>query len=743
MKEEVYLIDGMTCAACALTVEKAVKKLAATEAANVNLTTEKLKVTYQENAMSSEDITKAVSEAGYQARLYQPEADQDLAQRQDKKSQQLWQQFLWSSLFTIPLLYISMGSMIGLPLPAIISPMQAPKNFALIQLILSLPVLYLNRSYYQSGFKSLLKWHPNMDSLVALATSFAFLYSLFATKQILSGMAHYQHSLYFESAVVILTLITLGNFFENKSKSRTSQAIQKLLALKPNEVRVIRGDQQELIELSQVQLGDQVMVKPGEKIPVDGQVLSGQSYVDESMLTGESVPNEKKAGESVYTGTINGQGNLILEVTKRQDETFLAQIIQLVENAQASKAPIAKIADQVSGIFVPIVIGLALITWLFWLLVMKEGMTFSLSTAIAVLVIACPCALGLATPTAIMVGSGRAAELGILFKSGQDLEQLQEVKTIVFDKTGTITQGQPQLSQLLSLDGNEQNLLAEVASLESMSEHPLGQAIVAKAEAENLALLPVQDFKTITGQGLAGKIKNQEFLVGNKALMESHQVTLSQELLRQVAALPEQATIVYLAKNKELKALLLIEDQLKADSQKTIQELHQAGIKTVLLTGDNQRTAQAIANQVGIDQVYAEVMPDQKAQIIESLKGKEGLVAMVGDGINDAPALASADLGIAVGSGTDIAIESANILLMHPQLMDLVTAMSLSRKSIRIIKENLFWAFFYNVLMIPVAMGILHLFGGPLLNPMLAGLAMSLSSISVVLNALRLKKVNL
>ncbi|MBA2796855.1 heavy metal translocating P-type ATPase [Streptococcus porcinus] len=742
-KEEVYLIDGMTCASCALTVEKAVQKLPATEKATVNLATEKLTISYQEQTMNAEDITKVIADAGYQASLYRPNQNESLSQRQERQNRKLWKRFLWSALLTLPVLYVAMGSMLGAWLPSSLNPNSQPGNFALLQLLFTLPVLYLARDYYKNGFTSLFRGHPNMDSLVALATSFAFGYSLFATLQIFQGENHYHHSLYFESVLVILTLITLGNFFENKSKSRTSQAIQKLLSLKPNEVRIVKGEKQELVPLAQVSLGDHVMIKPGEKIPVDGRVVSGQSYVDEAMLTGESVASNKQKDSLVYTGTINGHGNLIVEVTKRESESFLAQIISLVETAQGSKAPIAKIADQISGIFVPIVILLAILTGLFWLFIMKEDISFSLTSAIAVLIIACPCALGLATPTAIMVGSGRAAENGILFKEGAHLENLANIRTLVFDKTGTITQGRPQVSQIVLLDQTEKTILQEVASLESLSEHPLSQAILAKAEAEEWALLPVRDFTTISGQGLKGEIKNHTLQVGNRRLMTENGVIFDQPIEEKIKALPPQATIVYVAKDYQLEALILIEDQIKTDSQATIDALKDLGIKLALLTGDQKSTAKVIAQKVGIEEVYSEVLPTQKAAIIESLQANKELVAMVGDGINDAPALAVANLGIAIGSGTDIAIESADIILMHTQLTDLLKAISLSRQTIRVIKENLFWAFIYNILMIPIAMGVLHLFGGPLLNPMLAAMAMSLSSISVVLNALRLKTIKL
>lgn len=730
MTKDTYLIEGMTCASCALTVENAVKNLPDVDQASVNLTTEKLTIN-SEAPITSETIERVVSEAGYKASPYHPENSQSTPVRQEEYARALWHQFVWSALFTIPLLYIAMGPMVGLPLPQFLSPITHAKFFVGLQLLLTLPVIYMGKSYYTNGFRALFRGHPNMDSLVAVATSAALLYSIFGFIQVFRGAFHYAGHLYFESAVVILTLITLGNYFESRSKSSTSQAISKLLQLKVNEAHLIKDDSTKLVPVESIHVGDLVLIKPGEKVPVDGQVVQGSSYIDESMLTGESKPNQKNQEDPVYTGTINGQGSLTVQVTKTGNETFLAQIIGLVEEAQGNKAPIAKIADIVSGKFVPIVMILALLTAIFWFFVMKETFTFSLTTAIAVLVIACPCALGLATPTAIMVGSGRGAENGILFKGGDYLENLHHVHTIVFDKTGTITQGKPVLTKLTIFSGDEQSVLVEMASVEQDSEHPISRAILNKAKEENLNILPVTEFESITGLGVKGMVDKQAILVGNSRLMEDYGLTV------------EDSSLMYMAKDGQLVASFNVADQLKEDSKATIQALKARGIKTVMLTGDQEDTAREIADAVGIDQVYSQVLPDQKEAIIASLQKDGHTVAMIGDGINDAPALAAADIGISLGSGTDIAIEAADVILMKPQMLDLVKAIQLSQATIKVVKENLFWAFIYNILMIPIAMGVLYLFGGPLLNPMLAGLAMSFSSVSVVLNALRLKAIPL
>ncbi|AND78755.1 heavy metal translocating P-type ATPase [Streptococcus pantholopis] len=741
MQEDIFLIDGMTCASCASTVENAVQKMAAVDTAAVNLATEKMKVTYDSQKTSPADIEKTVAASGYAASLYNPAEAKSQAERQEETSQKMWQQFLLSAVFSLLLLYISMGSMMGLWLPEVIRPNSQPLVFALLQLFLTLPVMYLGRRFYRNGFRALWQRHPNMDSLVALATAAAFAYSLYGLYHIFWGHSHYVHDLYFESVAVILTLITLGKYFENRSKGRTSEAIERLLTLSAKEARVIRDGQELMLPVEEVVLSDTLLVKPGEKIPVDGRVVAGHSSVDESMLTGESIPAEKQADDLVYGATINGQGVLTIEAEKIGNDTLLAQIISLVEDAQQTKAPIAKIADQVSGVFVPIVIGLALLTGLFWYFIMGQSFVFAMQTAVAVLVIACPCALGLATPTAIMVGTGWAAENGILYKRGDILEKFHQADTIVFDKTGTVTQGKPEVAGLTAYAISEHDLLQLAASVEKLSEHPLSQAIVAKAEAEDIALLPVTDFTALTGLGLQAEINGETVYVGNQRLMQEQGIDITAAAQTAAAATENGETPIYLARSKELVGLMTVADLVKADSRQTVADLQKAGFSVIMLTGDNQRTAQAIAKQVGIKETISEVLPDQKAQAIEDLQNQGRLVAMVGDGINDAPALAKADIGLALGSGTDIAIESADIILMRPELSDVFKSLTISRLTIKVIKENLFWAFIYNILAIPVAMGVLYLFGGPLLNPMIAGLAMGFSSVSVVLNALRLKRM--
>ncbi len=742
-KEEVFVIDGMTCAACAVTVENAVNKIDNVDSAVVNLTTEKMTVRYNSDLVSEEEIEKAVVDAGYGASVFDPATAKSQSERQSEATQNMWHKFLLSALFAVPLLYLSMGSMMGLWVPDVVSMDSHPLVFASVQLVLTLPVMYFGRRFYVNGFRSLIKGHPNMDSLVALATSAAFIYSLYGVYHIILGHAHHAHMLYFESVAVILALITLGKYFETLSKGRTSDAIQKLVKLSAKTATVIRDGVEESVPIENVVIGDILLVKPGEKIPVDGRVVSGHSAIDESMLTGESIPVEKVTDDKVFGASINGQGSLTIQAEKVGDETLLAQIIKLVEDAQQTKAPIAKIADRVAGVFVPAVITIALVTFAFWYFVMGESFVFALQVAIAVLVIACPCALGLATPTAIMVGTGRGAENGILYKRGDVLENAHHIDTMVFDKTGTITQGKPQVVDVTTYHGDEKSLLSKVASIEKYSEHPLSQAIVEKAVAEKLDFSEVENFTSLTGRGLQGEVAGQTFYIGNRRLMEELQVDLSASEAAVLAATQKGQTPIYISANQQLLGVITVADLLKVDSKETVAKLQNKGIDVVLLTGDNSKTAQAIAKQAGIKTVISEVLPDQKSQAIKDLQSQGKLVAMVGDGINDAPALAVADIGIAVGSGTDIAIESADIILMKPEISDVLKALSISHLTIKVVKENLFWAFIYNILAIPVAMGVLYLFGGPLLNPMIAGLAMGFSSVSVVLNALRLKYIKL
>jgi Cu+-exporting ATPase len=742
-RQETFAISGMTCASCAQTVEKAVQKLAGVEQASVNLATEKLTVSYQQDQVSAAKIAAAVKEAGYDAQL--PTASADKADSKQAEIRALWQRFWLSALFTIPLFYLTMGEMIGLPIPGFLDPMAYPVNFVTTQLILVLPVMVLGRAFYIAGFKALWKGHPNMDSLVALGTSAAFFYSIYGTVMVYLGTTHYAMHLYYETAAVILALVTLGKYLESVSKGKTSEAIKKLLDLAPKKARVLRGsgNQAEEVEvgIEEVAAGDILVVRPGEKIPVDGIVTQGRSAIDESMITGESLPIEKQVGDRVIGASINKNGSFQYEATNVGEDSTLAQIIQLVENAQGSKAPIARMADKVSGVFVPIVMVLAVFAGLAWFFLGQETWIFSLTITISVLVIACPCALGLATPTAIMVGAGKGAENGVLIKSGDALETARNVTTIVFDKTGTITEGKPVVTDLLPAGNHTPTeLLQLAASVEKGSEHPLGEAIVIEARKQALALQEVDGFEAIPGHGIQGTIAGSPVLLGNQKWLEKQNVVID-GLIEQAQQLAHEGkTPMYVAKDGEAIGIIAVADTIKESSRKAIERLHQMGLYVAMITGDNARTAQAIAKQVGIDEVISDVLPEDKAAKVAGLQAKGQKVAMVGDGINDAPALAQADVGIAIGSGTDVAIESADIVLMRSDLMDVPSAIELSRATIKNIKENLFWAFAYNVLGIPVAMGVLHLFGGPLLNPMIAGAAMSFSSVSVLLNALRLKR---
>lgn len=738
---EVFGIKGMGCASCAAKIEQATRKLPGVASANVNLATEKLNIEYNHQELTDNEIMQAVKEAGYQAFILKKDDEEKLAQEKQAAIKQMWRRFVLSFVFTAPLLYLSMGHMIGLPLPGFLHPSTSPIAFVTAQLVLTLPVLYFGRSFYLNGFKMLFKGHPNMDSLVALGTSAAFIYSLVGTFAVYQGQAEFAMHLYYESAAVILTLITLGKTFEAISKGKTSEAIKELLALAPKKAVVLKEGKEKLVDIAQVAVGDVILVKPGERIPVDGVITEGQSTVDESMLTGESMPVEKRVGDTVIGASINKTGSFQFTATKVGEDTTLSQIVQLVEEAQGTKAPIAKLADQVSAIFVPVVMSLAILAGLAWLIFGHSGLVFALTIMISVLVIACPCALGLATPTAIMVGTGKGAQLGVLFKNGEALETAQEIQTIVLDKTGTITKGQPEVRDIQTFANfTTEEMLYLAASVEKRSEHPLAQAILQAAKEAQITLGQAFDVHTVTGQGIQAKVDEKQVLLGNEKLMQSFDIEI-EAVQTQVAQLSSQGnTVMYVASQGELIGLISVSDPVKTSSPQAIQALQKMGLEVVMLTGDNEQTAQAIAKQAGITQVISQVLPDQKSQVIQELQAQGKKVAMVGDGINDAPALAQANVGIAIGTGTDIAIESADIVLMRGDLNGVVSALRLSKATMRNIKENLFWAFAYNVLGIPVAMGVLHLFGGPLLNPMLAGAAMSFSSVSVLLNALRLKR---
>ena len=736
-----YKLSGMTCASCAMTVEMAVKDLETVEDVSVNLATERLSLVPKEG-FDSQQVLDAVAEAGYQVEEKGKDRPSDVNEEAAMKAQELRrkkQELLILLVTALPLLYISMGSMVGLPLPSFLDHMAHPLVFVLSQLLLTLPAVWIGRGFYQRGFRNLIKRHPNMDSLIAVGTSAAFFYSLYSVSQVFLGYHAFVHQLYFESVAVIIALVLLGKYLESSAKGRTSQAIQSLLELVPSQATVIRYGDAVTIDTEDIRVGDIIRIKPGERMPVDGLVTEGQTFVDESMMTGESIPIEKKVGDTITSATINQNGSIDYQATRVGSDTTLAQIVRLVEEAQGSKAPIAALADKISLYFVPIVLSLATLSALGWYFLAGESLSFSLSIFIAVLVIACPCALGLATPTAIMVGTGKGAENGILIKSGQALEAAYQLDTIVLDKTGTITVGKPSLTDLLPLgDLNRSDLLQLIASAEQHSEHPLAQAILEAAEEEEFGLLPVSHFEAIVGRGLSAQVEDRRLLVGNESLMKEKHIDSSafQEQLLELSQ--EGKTAMFVAVDGQLAGILAVADEMKSSSLKAVQELQSMGLEVIMLTGDREETATAIAQKAGIQKVIAGVLPDGKATAIKDLQETGKKLAMVGDGINDAPALVQADVGIAIGSGADVAIESADVVLMHSDLQDVVKAIKLSQATIRNIKENLFWAFAYNTLGIPIAMGILHLFGGPLLNPMLAGLAMSLSSVSVVVNALRL-----
>lgn len=737
-------IEGMTCAACAKTVEKVTNKLDGVTEANVNFATEKLSVSFEPSKVKVSDIMKAVEKAGYKAIEEEAAVDMD-KERKDAEMRLLWKKFILSAIFTVPLLYMAMGHMfgetIGLKLPEVIDPMMNPLTFAIVQLLLTIPVILAGNRFFTVGFKALLRRSPNMDSLIAMGTSAAFLYGIYAIVQIYGGNAAYANELYFEAAGVIITLITLGKYLEAVTKGKTSEAIKKLMGLAPKTAIIIRDGKEVEIGIEEVEVGDVIVVKPGEKMPVDGEVVEGTTSVDESMLTGESIPVEKNAGDKIIGASINKNGTIKYKATRVGKDTALAQIIKLVEDAQGSKAPIAKLADVISGYFVPVVIGIAIISALAWYFVGGQSTVFALTIFISVLVIACPCALGLATPTAIMVGTGKGAEYGVLIKSGVALEATHKVRTIVFDKTGTITEGKPVVTDVIVTTGIEQSdLLQLAASAEKGSEHPLGEAIVKGAEEKGLEFKKLESFKAIPGHGIEVKIEGKHLLLGNRKLMVESKISLEDLEGTSDKLAGEGKTPMYIAIDNKMAGIIAVADTVKENSKKAIEKLHEMGIEVAMITGDNRRTAEAIAKQVGIDRILSEVLPQDKANEVKKLQAEGKKVAMVGDGINDAPALAQADIGIAIGSGTDVAMESADIVLMRSDLMDVPTAIQLSKNTIRNIKQNLFWAFGYNTLGIPVAMGILYIFDGPLLSPIIAAAAMSFSSVSVLLNALRLKQ---
>lgn len=737
-------IGDMTCAACAQRVEKAIKKLEGVTSVSVNFATEKATVSYEPQQVRLSSIREAIEKAGYKAlEINKADAADEDRQRKQKEIKILWTKFIVSAVFSLPLLYIAMVPMIKvvrLPFPAGLDPMQYSLIYALVELLLVVPVIGVGYKFYTIGFKSLWQRSPNMDSLIAIGTTAAVLYSIYNTWQIANGNFKAVEHLYFETAGVIITLILLGKTLESVSKGRTSEAIKKLMGLAPKTAIIIQDGAEKEIPIDEVEIGDVLVVKPGTKIPVDGTVLEGHTAIDESMLTGESMPVDKKAGDPVYTASLNTTGTIQFKAQKIGSDTALAQIIKLVEDAQGSKAPIAQMADIVSGYFVPVVCAIALLAGIAWYFGSGGDLEFALTIFISVLVIACPCALGLATPTAIMVGTGRGAANGILIKGGEALENAHKINTIIFDKTGTITEGKPTVTDVLTTEGVGRDYLLQItASAEKGSEHPLGQAIVRGAEEAGLKLLAMENFESLTGRGIEAKINGQTVLAGNRKLMDEKNIPLTALELVSDRLAEEGKTPMYVALDGALSGIVAVADVVKQSSRAAISNLHRMGIEVAMITGDNKKTAAAIAKQVGIDRVLAEVLPHDKSNEVKKLQTDGRKVAMVGDGINDAPALAQADIGIAIGSGTDVAMESADIVLMRSDLMDVPTAVQLSKKTIRNIRQNLFWAFGYNVIGIPIAAGVLYLFGGPLLNPIFAAAAMSLSSVSVLTNALRLK----
>ena len=756
-----FNVTGMTCAACQANVTRRVQKLEGVQSVEVNLLSGRMTVEYDESVLSPQSICEAVEQIGYgasdassqPAAQGKPSSDfrsewQARRQRAQDGQTAMKRRLIASICLLVPLMYVAMGAMLGLPMPAFLEGTQNAMVSALTQLLLTAPVLLINRHFYQSGFKALVHRAPNMDSLVAVGSGASLLYGLFAMYRMAYGFGHgdmavvheYAHALYFESAAMILTLVTVGKFLEARSKSKTSDALGKLIDLAPKTAVVVRGGEELTVPAEQVVAGDIVVIRPGESIPVDGEVIEGFGYVDQAAITGESIPVEKRPGDAVISATINKNGSFRFRASRVGDDTTLAQIIRLVDEAGSSKAPIARMADKVSGVFVPVVMGIALLTAIIWLAA-GYGFEFALSNAISVLVISCPCALGLATPVAIMVGTGKAAEFGILIKSAEALENLHNVDTIVLDKTGTITSGHPSVTDVIVLrEGLSQSeFLARAAAIEAGSEHPLAAAVVERAKAEGLEIPRAESFAAVAGRGVRAVLGARECLAGNAAFMEESGVSASAARAHVDRLAGEGKTPLLFACDGRIEGVVAVADTVRATSRAAIRRFREMGLDVVMLTGDNQATADAIAGQLGIGQAIAGVLPTEKEAVVRRLQQQGHTVAMVGDGINDAPALTRADIGIAIGAGTDIAIDSADVVLMKDSLEDAATAIDLSRAVIRNIHMNLFWAFFYNVLGIPLAAGALYPAFGLRLSPMIGSAAMSLSSVCVVTNALRLR----
>lgn len=750
MANQRFNVTGMTCSACSASVEKNVKKLEGVREVQVNLLSGTMKVDYDETLTGEKNIIDAVTAAGYGAQIFGVEKESKINDRDmamDEQLKEMKKRLLVSFCFLILLMILSMQHMLGYPLPQIFLGHENALIMAFSQFLLTIPIVYVNRKYYQVGFRALGNKSPNMDSLIAIGSSAALLYGIFAIYQIGYGLGHgdmqtvheYSMNLYFESAGMILALITLGKYLETRSKGKTGEAIKKLMDLTPKTATVLRDEAEIEIPVEQVRIGDVVVIRPGQRIPVDGVILSGNSVVDQSALTGESIPVEKKEGDKVSAATINRSGYFTFQAEKVGDDTTLAQIIRLVEEAGSSKAPISKLADKISGIFVPIVIGIAALAFIIWLL-LGYSFEFAMSIGISVLVISCPCALGLATPVAIMVGTGKGAENGVLIKSAEALETAHLIDTVVLDKTGTVTEGRPVVTDIMPVDGlTERELIKIAAGLEAPSEHPLAEAVVQKGREMDVPVLPVRKFTAIPGRGIQAEIEGKRYLAGNPAWMQERNIDCSKLLPLGEDLAIEGKTPLYFAKDGRMIGLVAVADVVKPTSQQAVEAMQKMGIDVIMLTGDNNVTARAIQNRLGIDRVIAEVMPQDKEAEIRKLQEQGRKVAMVGDGINDAPALMRADVGIAIGAGTDIAIESADIVLIKNDLLDVPAAIELSKAVIKNIKINLFWAFFYNCIGIPLAAGVLYPLLGLKLSPMIGAAAMSLSSVCVVTNALRLR----
>lgn len=762
MKNEKFHITGMTCAACQANITRNVGKLDGVEEVNVSLLANQMTVAYDEEKIDEQAIIHAVTEIGYGASGTGTEAQKDSGfgkewqsrrEMTEENQKEMKRRLITSVAILIPLMYVAMGPMMSLPVPGFLVGMENSLISALTQLLLTVPVMIINRHFYQSGFKALVKKAPNMDSLVAIGSAAAFVYGVFSMYRMAYGFGHgdmdlvhqYGHELYFESCAMILTLITVGKYLEARSKAKTSDALRKLVDLAPKTAVILRDGIEQVIPAENVTAGDIVVIKPGGSIPVDGVVTEGHGYVDQAAITGESVPVEKKAGDEVISATINKNGSFLFRASRVGDDTTLAQIIRLVDEAGNTKAPIARLADRVSGVFVPTVIIIAILTAIVWLIA-GQSFEFALSNAIAVLVISCPCALGLATPVAIMVGTGKAAEYGILIKSAVSLETLHSIDTVVLDKTGTITVGHPSVTDVIlwNKKNTREEFLAEAAAVEAGSEHPLAVAVVEKAGQEGLVLPKAEAFDSLAGRGVSAVIKGKRYLAGNMAFLQENGLLKQPELQKKVqeqadSLASEGKTPLLFACDEELEGIIAVADTVRETSKAALRQFKEAGLKVVMLTGDNRITAEAIRKNLDIEEAISEVMPTQKESCIRELQEKGHKVAMVGDGINDAPALTRADVGIAIGAGTDIAIDSADVVLMKDSLADVVTAIDLSKSVIRNIRMNLFWAFFYNVCGIPVAAGLLYPVFGIRLSPMIGAAAMSLSSVCVVTNALRLR----